>query len=289
MLRNCTWLQQRRCSWQWAARCSSTGAVRGRARARCCLQAPHQQFAPPPSPKLPQARATLSACKEGDALRTCGDIGTDRLQQLMACCESKAAHGGAAWERRRSADARTAASTANAQKEQGQQPQEGDEPPAPEVARPDLQEMFYGPAPRYLYGKCTEQASAAIPVFGVDPDTAKPTVRIESQTVPALRGAAVSAVSDRALANAPPAVRARARDLRVTAKHRRSVFNWFSGFSHPGGYIGASDVALMQARLAAGAPLQVAALDDLLNVSRGYQLQNTLKVYSVSSRDKRCH
>ncbi|GBF90830.1 hypothetical protein Rsub_03684 [Raphidocelis subcapitata] len=132
-----------------------------------------------------------------------------------------------------------------------------------EVERPDLEDNGANGID-FLYGKCTKQLLAEVPVFSRSANGTTE-VHIESQPVPELRPAVVEAVKARAMRAAPRAQRAKARSLRTTANSRRSWVNKASGFIHPGAtYAGPEEIAHLQMRLEAGIQPQIAARRSLL-------------------------
>lgn len=90
--------------------------------------------------------------------------------------------------------------------------------------------------------------------------------RIESQPVPDLTPDQIRAVKRAALAQAPPAIAANISALLARADAARGPAGRFSGLRHPAGYAGAGELAIATARLAAGLPLQAAAIDSLVTV-----------------------
>ncbi|GBF87978.1 hypothetical protein Rsub_00690 [Raphidocelis subcapitata] len=163
-------------------------------------------------------------------------------------------------------------------------PEEPEEPeglpaaPYADVPRPDLPAFAYGPegaenatapaAPEFLFGECTRRAVARVPTFAPDANGTILT-EVQAQPVPLLAPHIIARVKKAALASRAPtqaaakllarsAARFAAPSAAARAKQTGPVF------VHPGGYVGAGELALMAERLAAGVQPQVAANESFI-------------------------
>lgn len=125
------------------------------------------------------------------------------------------------------------------------------------LVRPDLDtgSAFYTTPPQYLFGECTTQLVAQVPTFAKDANNVTVTTYV-GQPVPQLSKSTVYRVKQRAITVATSALRSRYRAVRR--------LNALSGIQHPAGFVGAAEVAAIQARVKAGVQPQAAALESLL-------------------------
>lgn len=127
------------------------------------------------------------------------------------------------------------------------------------IARPDLaaappaiEQARETPSGEWLYGNCTRQLLVELPTFPAPRSAALPV----NFTAPALNASLIRAVKARALEQLDEPLRMRIAALRFV--------NETSGFAHPGAHIGPAELALMEARLAAGHEVVLAARSSLL-------------------------
>ncbi|KAI8464660.1 MAG: chondroitin AC/alginate lyase [Monoraphidium minutum] len=135
-----------------------------------------------------------------------------------------------------------------------------------DVGRPDLDaDAVYD----WRFRTCVPLRHAELPTFSRDSDGTTQ-VKIVRQPVPELRSDLIRRIKTAALAAAPEQIPAAMRSLRERDAAARPIKE--GSFQHPGGYVGAAELALLQSRLEGGEPLTMAAKTALLT-GRGIPIE----------------
>jgi hypothetical protein len=204
--------------------------------------------APTPEPAAVTAAAVAAAdgadaadaapCQSEWQMVMCGDIPLDSADDRAQCCR---AHAPAPLPPAAAAAVSAARATQRA----------GARTAAAGGMRPDLDlnGAFYNAQLDYM---CLQRVPVAVPVFAKDANGVTQTT-VVTQSAPRLAPSTIARVKRRAVV-------VRALRTGVAAYLRTSAV---SGLQHPGAFVGAFEVAALQARLRTGTALQRAALESL--------------------------